>query len=373
MTRPTRRQFLKSAAATATAASFGCGSRSAPAPGEFAGHELRVFVYAGGHDAAMREVFVPRFEAETGAVVSLHPGWWDGIPKLKAAPPDDPPFDLMVSDATQGYPAVRDGMFQQLDLANIPNHSAIAPFARDNWVYRQRYGVTYPDSVHTLAFARSAGVDPPSRWSDLFRPAWAGKLGLYSSFYMSLFTFACVMADITTKPGTAHDLLRTDLSGVMRFAREHRDRVGVWWPTSTEMILALLNGDCTAGNMHSPEYLQALREKPSLGATVPSTDRAFVQVFWAVPAGSKRKTLAERAIDILFHPDVQLGFARKGSATAVPSVARQMATEDAGWKHLYPHTDEQFAALRYYPYETYAEHWDQLADEWERTVLRKAQ
>ena len=49
----------------------------------------------------------------------------------------------------------------------------------------------------------------------------------------------------------------------------------------------------------------------------------------------------------------------------------RMAAEDPFWKELYPHTAEQFRGLRYYPYDVYAEHWDQLADAWDRTVLRK--
>jgi hypothetical protein len=53
-------------------------------------------------------------------------------------------------------------------------------------------------------------------------------------------------------------------AGVLRFARENRGRVKFWWPTSTDMTLGLLNRDCAAGNMHSPEYLQALRQQPEL-------------------------------------------------------------------------------------------------------------
>jgi spermidine/putrescine-binding protein len=158
---------------------------------------------------------------------------------------------------------------------------------------------------------------------------------------------------------------------VLRFARAHRDRVKLWWPNSTDMILALANRECAAGNMHSPEYVVALREKPELGACVPDADRAFVQVFWAVPAGTKNKDLAERAIDVLFSDEVQLAMARRGAATAVPAVAEQVAAEDPFWKQLYPHTAEQFRTLRYYPYDVYAEHWDELADAWDRTVLRK--
>jgi spermidine/putrescine-binding protein len=366
--RPTRRQFL-SAAAGLAAGVAGCGKSTKSGP--FAGRELRVFVYAGGHEKTMREVFVPRFEEDTGAVVSLYPGWWDGVPKLKAAPENDPPFDLMVTDATQGYPAARDGLFAQIDLANVPNHKRLAPASLDNRVFRDRHGIPYPDSVMTLAYNRKKAAEAPARWADLLRADLAGRIGLYSSFYMSLYTFAAVLADQAGRAGTAHELMRKDLDGVLRFAREHRQRVKLWWPTSTDMILALARGECAAGNMHSPEYITALREKPDLGAAVPEADRAFVQVFWAVPAGSRNKDLAERAIDAIFSDEMQLGFARRGSATAVLGVAAQMAAEDPFWKQLYPHTAEQFRALRYYPYELYAEHWDRLADAWDRTVLRK--
>src|SRR5262245_47681958 len=142
--RLTRRGFLHGVAGAAAFAA-GCGKGTSSGP--FAGRELRVFVYAGGHERTMREVFVPRFEKETGAAVSLYPGWWDGVPKLKAAPPNDPPFDLMISDATQGYPAAKEGLFATLNLSNIPNHKRLTPAALDNWVFKGGHGVTYPDAA----------------------------------------------------------------------------------------------------------------------------------------------------------------------------------------------------------------------------------
>jgi spermidine/putrescine-binding protein len=369
---PTRRHFLASAAGLAiSSVGLGCGGRGSRAGGPFAGRQLRVFVYAGGHEQTMREVFVPRFEATTGATVTLHPGWWDGIPKLKAAPAHDPPFDLVISDATQGYPAVKEGLFAQLDLANIPNHQWLVPAALENWVFRERYGITFPDSVMTLAYNKPLVPATPQRWADLLRPDLTGKLGLYNSFYLSLFTFACIQVDVEGRAGTAHEQVKNDLNGVLRFAREQRDRVKLWWPTSTDMILALANRECAAGNMHSPEYVTALRERADLGATVPDADRAFVQVFWSVPAGSKNKDLAERAINAIFSEEMQLELARHGSASAVLTVAEKMAAADRFWKQLYPHTPDQFRSLRYYPYDVYAEHWDDLADTWDRTVLRK--
>src|SRR5262249_46712434 len=163
------------------------------------------------------------------------------------------------------------------------------------------------------------------------------RLGLYSSFYMSLYTFACMKAAAEGKPGTAAALVQKDLDGLLRFARANRDRVKFWWQTSTDMTLGLVNRDCTAGNMHSPEMLQALRVRPQLGAVVPEPDRAFVQVFWAIPSGSAKVDLAERAMDLIFSEEMQYQFARHGSATAVLPAARRIAAEDPLWARLYPH------------------------------------
>ena len=108
MMQPNRRIFLISSALTAA----GCAGRRAD--------ELRIFVYAGGHEKTMRTVFLPRFEAITGATATLHSGWWDSMAKLKSAPANDPPFDLMITDATQGYPAAREGLFAPIDFDAVP-------------------------------------------------------------------------------------------------------------------------------------------------------------------------------------------------------------------------------------------------------------
>lgn len=365
--RPTRRQFLTRSACLA-ALSAGCGGGKPS--GEFAGQQLRLFVYAGGHEKTMREAFVPRFQAATGAEAILDAGWWDAIPKLKASPTDRPPYDLVITDATQGFAAARDGLFRPLDMSRIPNHKNLTPTVLDHWIYRERHGIPYPDSVMTLAYHQDAAAEKPRNWADLLRDDWRGKLGLYSSFYMSLYTFACMRAAAEDKAGTAAALIEKDLESVLKYARTNRDRVKFWWQTSTDMTLGLVNRDCAAGNMHSPEMLQALRSQPKLGAVVPEADRAFVQVFWAVPAGASKVELAEKAIDLIFSEEMQYEFAKRGSATAVLSAARRIAAEDPLWASLYPHTQEQFSRLRYYPYDAYFEHWDEIETFWTREVLR---
>jgi spermidine/putrescine-binding protein len=360
---PTRRRFLATTAAVGLGLG-GCRGKSRP--------ELRIFVYAGGHERTMRKWFVPEFEKQTGAVAVLDPGWWDSIAKLKASPPDRPAYDLVVTDATQGYPAIKEGMFQKLDLANIPNHKLLAPAVLDNWVFKDGYAIPYPDAVMTLAYHKALVPFTPSRWSDLLRDEVRGKVSLYNSFYMSLYTLACMKVDQEGRPGEAAKEIDKNIDSVIAFAKKHRDRVKFWWPTSNDMILALAHKDCALGNMHSPEMLVALREKPELKAVVPDADRAFVQVMWVIPEGTPNKELAETAINLIFSESMQLAFARTGSATALPSVAKTMAAEDPYWKQIYPSTKEQLATLRYYPYDAYFRDWDGIGRIWDREVLRKS-
>ena len=361
---PTRRGFLRGVGAAALAAA-GCG-RSPPRRGP----ALTVFVYA-GLDTIFETHFAGPFRAKTGAAVTLDAGWWDAVGKLKASPKGDPAYDLVLTDATQGYPAIKSGMFRQLDFGAIPNHKALAPVALDNWVAKERYGVTFHESAMSLGFDPRQVKAAPTGWGDLLRDDLKGKLSLYNSFYFSLYTFACMKAAADGKPGTAHTLITDDIGGVLDFAKRERERVRFWWPSGPKMLQDLTQGNFAAGNGHSVTFLQAAKEKPDLGFVTPEADRAFVQLMWVVPADTPNAELAEAAIDFLLSHDVQAAVARAGMGTSHAAAARDVAAVDAAWAKTYPHTDEQFRAMRYFPYEAYFKDWDGITKAWEGDVLRK--
>ncbi|HEX8371508.1 MAG TPA: extracellular solute-binding protein [Chthoniobacterales bacterium] len=371
----TRRRFLTTSALAAGALALGsCGKKSSSAGGNkpFSGQTLRVFVYSGSWEKGFREHFVPRFEEKTGAKVVVDPGWWDSIPKLKASPAGQPAFDLVLTDATQGYPAIKEGMFQKLDMKKIPNKSNLVASALDNWVVKEDYGITFPDSPMTLGWNKTLVTSAPTNWGDLLKDEYSGKLGMYNSFYMSLYTFACMKVAQEGKAGTASQEIASNLQSVIDFAKGNRERVKLWWPTSTDMAQNLAQKNCALGNMHGGDMVSALRSSPELGAIVPEKDHGYVLLMWVVPAGTKRTELAHEAIDMLLSDEVQTGFARSGSATAVPAVATKVAAEDKTWASIFPNTSEALASVQYYPYETYTAHWDELVKVWDREILRKA-
>ncbi|MGG6297647.1 ABC transporter substrate-binding protein [Leptolyngbya sp. AN02str] len=382
-----RRHFLGWAGAAGFGLSFGLHSctntsnsarEAAPAPAtntgtqDFAGQTLRVFIYSGAWEKAFRESFVPQFQTKTGATVIPDPGWWDSIPKLKASPPGQPAFDLVLTDATQGYPAIKEGLFQTIDMSRIPNKENLSPSVLNNWVYTDGYGITFPESVMTLAYNKELIDFTPTGWSDLLRDDVNGNLGLYNSFYMSLYTFAAMKVEQDGKPGTAAAEMDNNLAGVIAFAKENRDRVKYWWPTSTDMALNLSQKNCAIGNMHSPDMLIAMRQSPELAAIVPDADRAFVQLMWVIPTGTQQKELAEEAINFLMGEEMQMAFAQTGSMTSSLAVAQKVSTQDPLWKQVYPSTEDQLQQIGYYPYDAYFKDWDNIVATWDKEILRQA-
>ena len=337
----------------------------------FEGKTLRLFIYSGAWEKAINTSFIPRFEEMTGAKVVPDPGWWDSIPKLKASPPGQPAFDLVLTDATQGYPSIKEGLFQTFDKKAVPNLAKIAPSAVNNWIVQQNYGVTFPDSVQCLAWNKEMINFQPTGWADLMRDDVRGKVAMYNSFYMSLHTMAAIKVASEGKPGTANKEMMDNLAGVMKFARENRDRVKYWWPTSTDMNLNLTQKNVAIGNMHSNGLLPLMRQKPEINAIIPDADRVAVQLMWVIPTGTKEKELAQVAMNYLIGEEFQEALGKNGNNTAILSVAQKNAAADPLWGRYYFSTADKIANIQYYPYDAYFKDWDNIVNMWDREILRK--
>jgi putative spermidine/putrescine transport system substrate-binding protein len=339
----------------------------------YEGETLRVFIWAGDYEKAFRDYIAPKFKEQTGATMILDPGWWDSVPKLKVSPPGQPAFDLVVMEATQGFPAVKEGLYQKLDLSRIPNHKNLVPSALDTWVYKEGYGISFPDTVMTIAYNKKLVNFTPTSWADLFRDELKGKVSLYNSFYMSLYTFACIKVALDGKPGTAVAEVSNNLQGVLDFAKEHRDYIKYWWTTNNDFKLNLSQENCAIGNTFSNDTFTSLSSYSDLTTTVPIPDRASVLSFWGIPAGTRKKELAEEALNFLFSEEVQTAYCQiNGAMTSVLPVAQKLAAKNPVWKSFYPHTEEQFETLSYYPYEAYFKDWDEIVQIWDRQILRQA-
>lgn len=319
---------------------------------------LTVFTWAGPWGQTFERVLKPLFEKTTGATVLFDNGWGEEIPKLLIAPPDQPPYDVMIVAPFQVYAVIRRNYFQKLDWNQIPNARLFHPSALRNWVFDEGWGLTWPDALHTGIYNTSATSRPDS---------WAQVLdrnpGLYRASYMSLYTFAAARY-----PGRAAQSIAEDFEGNFAFAREQRRKIAHWWTTSPDMAFSLLQGSVKVGNIHSVDTFGLLREQRSLDIFL-TEDRAHFQAIWLVPRGTRYRTLAHEFINQFASMEFQREYAAAGFPSPIPEIAAAQAAGDPLWARVNPHTEADFAKLQYYPYDSYLRHWDDMTARWNREVL----
>lgn len=370
--RMTRRRFLAAAAGALAAAAAPVPVRAQAKP--YAGQTLNVFTYAGAYETGLRRFLIPAFEQRTGARVVLDPGWWDMLPKLKASPPGQPVYDLVMTDPTQGQPAIVEGLFQHIGLDGIPNAKLIVPRLQDDWYQKNAWGVNFAGSIMVIAFNTEIVPKPPRHWHDLLAPELKGKLSLYDAPYQSLYAFAQMKAGAEGRPGRGYDELKKDLGAVLRFAVQHRDIVRVWWTSTGDFMAKLLQREVAGGVAHNTGPLVAESEGKPVVTVSPPEGTAIVQVFWSIPGGTRVKRLAEEFINDFYATDFQVKWGTTGKIAVTNLQAAAIAArEDAAYARFLPSTPQQWSAIRYYPYDVYFEgnNWARITDTWEREVLRK--
>lgn len=319
---------------------------------------LNVFTWAGPWGEVFQRSLKPMFEKATGATVVFDNGWGEEIPKLLIAPPDQPPYDVMIVAPFAVYAVIRRGHFLKVDWRKIPNVKLFHSSAARNWVSEEGWGVTWPDALHTGIYNTASGA-PPRGWADVLER----KPGFYRASYMSLYTFAAARY-----PGRAAKALEEDFAGVFDFARTQRGKISHWWATSPDMAFNLLQGNITAGNIHSVDTFGLLREQRSLDIFL-TADRAHFQAIWLIPRGTRYPELAHEFLNQFASVEFQREYAAAGFPSPIPAVAQAQASRDALWARVNPHTDDDFARLHYYPYDAYLRHWDDMTSRWNREVL----
>lgn len=360
-------------ASPSTTASDPAGQEAVSTGNEFQGESITLLVYSGLTETLYRDFFVPQFEARTGATVTIDSAWTEGIARLDAAPSDAPPFDLVLTDPTQGLPAAEQGLFQPFDTSLVPNAAAnFHPNLLDTTIYTEGFGIPFHSSAMTLATNTDLVDQPLTTWAELLDRTPERGIMLYNLSYMSLYTFAEMLAEREgLQPGMGTALLEDDLEAVLAFAAENGDRVAYYWPSTTDGVNALVNGDVAAGNIHGNGLLTPIEDGAPVTGTIPPGTDAYVQLFFSVPQGVRNLELSLAALDHICSREFQRSLAESGEySCAIPDIAEAYAATDPAWAEAFPASAEDFEALRYYPYDVYAANADRIAEVWDNDVLR---
>ena len=94
---------------------------------------LRVSVWSGNYANFFEDTVKQLYEEETGNTLEVIPGWNEIISKIKAAPENNPPYDVSVTDGYFYHQGMADDLFMEIDYDNVPNIDNVYPCLTDFW------------------------------------------------------------------------------------------------------------------------------------------------------------------------------------------------------------------------------------------------
>lgn len=171
LNRLTRRQTLAGISAVAGASLLGM-------PAIAQQRTLIVPTLGGVWEKFWRDSIAPAFTAATGAEVTLDVGNGRVFgANLRAAGVDKPPYSIVMTNEVFAQGLRKEGFFEKLDLAKVPNYEKTYPIARGS----DGYGVVGCFSPIGIGYRTDMVQTPPKAWRDLWtNPEFAGRIGLYN-------------------------------------------------------------------------------------------------------------------------------------------------------------------------------------------------
>ncbi|WP_231188533.1 extracellular solute-binding protein [Haladaptatus sp. DYF46] len=137
--RKNRRTLLLSMAGASASVLAGCSGESnsdeedgsSGTSAKKTGKTLTVAVWSGQYHTYFKNTIKRMYEEETGATVTLVPGWSAIISKIKSAPEDDPPYDIAVTEGQMYKQARAEDLFLDIRRKNVPNLKTVYPYVKN--------------------------------------------------------------------------------------------------------------------------------------------------------------------------------------------------------------------------------------------------
>lgn len=269
-------------------------------------HSDELFVYNWGE--YIDDAVIEMFEEETGIHVTydmfetneeMYPVIEAGAVRYDVVCPSDYMIQKMVEN----------GLLAEINFENISNLANIDPLFMEHsrsFDPENQYSVPYTwgtvGILYNTRLVEELGLEPPSKWSDLWDPAYEGEILMQDSvrdaFMVALKSLGYSMN--TEDPGElaqARDLLIAQKPLVQAYVIDQvRDK--------------MIGGEAAIGVIYSGEMLYIQEEVANLGLdysleyVIPQEGTNLWFDSWVIPINARNKENAEKWIDFLCRPDI---------------------------------------------------------------------
>ena len=277
--------------------------------------KLVVSVWGGSWRDMVANIIGKKFTAATGVQVEyITGGTIDRLNKEKLAK-GSPESDITFTTSHVGWLYANDGLYEQLDLAKVPNaknlveQAKISPYHIGTWAYVYTIGYR-PDSLKGVAF---------ESWADLWRPEIKGKLAAPDFDPSHLIAVAAMLSGgdaATWEKGQAK-------------LKELKPSFKAYYTNDANSQQLIANGETPVQVILSMNAHYMAGEGVPIQLVIPKKGAVLGIDTVAIMKGSKKADLAYKFINIALDPQVQAEVAKfkKGSPVVLdakvdPDVAK---------------------------------------------------
>lgn len=329
-----RRRFLKGAAmAVAMPAIIGRACVST-AKAAFEGESLIAVSWSGNYEQVFRDTVINPFNAKYNTKAETVGGWDQIVSQIKAAPADNPPFDVTVAEEYISSSGLAENLYMKTDRSKIPNLDAVYP-----WFYETRpdkakeYGIPFGGGTCMLLIRKNLNIAPDT-WSLLWDERLAGKTTADSAAWWWTLSVPAVMDQ--TSPGL--DEMYDMKTAEPLFQQLDKLKVAKWFKDGAEQANLLNQGEADAAMSYSSDAYTFMTQSPDEYAVAVPKEGASAWADWYFKVrGTKHNDLADLFMNYMLEKETQDRFLSQ----SLIFMARKDVTVPAHWNG-YPTSNEDY-------------------------------
>ena len=329
-----RRRFLKTAALTVAMPAIIGRAGVSTARAAFEGESLIAVSWSGNYEQVFRETIIKPFNAKYNTKAETVGGWDQIVSQIKAAPADNPPFDVSVGEEYISSAGLAENLYLKTDRSKIPNLEAVYP-----WFYETRpdkakeYGIPFGGGTCMLLMRKNLNIAPDS-WGLLWDDRLAGKTTADSAAWWWTLSVPAVMDKSSPGLDEMYDMKTAE----PLFQQLDKLKVAKWFKDGAEQANLLNQGEADAAMSYSSDAYTFMTQSPDeYVVSVPKEGASAWADWYFKVRGTKHNDLADLFMNYMLEKETQDRFL----AQSLIFMARKDVTIPDHWKG-YPTSNEDY-------------------------------
>lgn len=334
------------------------------AKADFAGEQLIVVSWSGNHELSFRAAVVEPFNEKYGTKVETVGGWDQMVSQIMAAPADNPPFDITITDEYTTSAGLAENLFLKTDRSTIPGFANVYGWFDETRGSAKEYGVPFGGGSIWMLSAKAAGI-PVDSWKGFWSEKALGKTTMDSAaFYWDL----CVPAILSDRKPGIDEVFETPAEMEPLFLELEKLKMAKWYQDGAELTNLMLQEEAQVAMMYSADAYGFIKEHGAdFDAAIPNEGTASYQNWFLKVRGTQHSALADVFMAYLLEAETQQRFLD----ASTDFMSLKGLTPPAHYKN-YPTTEEAvrqtFNLFSMTGWETFGANWDALDARMKQTI-----